>query len=196
LHSHSENAAEYALKRINETIEDPAHAGAQFTKWMTYYEREQIEAIGFGIVTMRRSARGTNWFRCEQLPEVIGPCGEAIEQGFLARAFLEAHRDDRALLDVRLRHAENLHWEQFHEITAKSWSSLRSQLQIASGLAYRGNVEASVVEFVARCTGEMRLKDHVKKIAAASGQKIDYFTPSFLKVVRRLIELGCLLPIA
>lgn len=195
LHSHSESAAEYALKRINETTDDPAHVGTQFTEWLAYYEREQIEAIGFGIITMQRSTHRANWFRCENLPEVIGPCGEAIEQGFLLREFLEAHREDRTLLDVRLRHAENLRWEQLHEITAKNWSPLRSQLQLVNGLAYRGNVETSVVEFVARCTGAVRLKDHVKRIAAASGQKIDRFTPSFLKVIRRLIELGCLLPV-
>ena len=70
----------------------------QFNAWMGYYERERVEAIGFGLITMRRSNRASNWFRYESWPEMIGACGEAIEQRLCCRDFLEAHSDDRKLL--------------------------------------------------------------------------------------------------
>lgn len=195
LHAHSEEAAEYAQHRINEMTEDSAHAATQFADWMAYYEREKIEAIGFGVITMRRSARETNWLRYDQLPEVIGPCGSVIERGFRLRDFLETHGEDQSLLNVQLGRAAGLRWEQIRHLTDKGWTTRTSQLQLTSGLAYAGNVDAAVMEFVERCNGEIRLGAHLKKIAAASGQKADRLAPGFLKIVRRLIELGCLLPV-
>jgi hypothetical protein len=73
----------------------------KFNQWMAYYTQEQIEAIGFGLITMRRTSRQSNWFRCERLPEVPDACGNAIAQKFGLTDFLETHRDDRALLDAR-----------------------------------------------------------------------------------------------
>ena len=195
LHSHTENAAEYALKRLKESVHGSPQLTTQFSEWMAYYEQEKIEAIGFGLITLRRSSKPAHWFRCDRLPEVIGPCGDAIERGFRLRDFLETHREDQALLNVRLRQADNLRWEQVQHSTRKGWTISRSQLQLTSGLAYTGNVDANVVEFVAHCNGELRLGAHLKKIASSASQKTDIIAPSFLKVVRRLIESGCLLPV-
>ena len=51
-----------------------------------------------------------------------------------------------------------------------------------------------VVEFVSRCTAESPLSNYLNQKAAQTGQDVNQLVPRFLKVVRRLIELGFLLP--
>jgi SAM-dependent methyltransferase len=194
LHFRTEDAAAYASGRIAEAEEDPDGAARQFEEWMASYERERIEAVGFGLVTLRRSARRANWFRCDGAPEVRGPCGESIVRGFALRDFLEVNRDDRALLGARLRPAPGLRWEQELALSADGWSAAESRLRIAEGLAYAGNADPDVVDFVARCRGGQRLGDLLGGLTAAAGQEADGLIPARLRVVRRLVELGCLLP--
>ncbi|MGE0826410.1 MAG: methyltransferase [Candidatus Binatia bacterium] len=194
LHAHSEDIAEYALRRINETTESAEQATSRFREWMDYYTHEKIEAVGFGVITLRRSSRSMHWFRCDRLPEVKGLCGEAIEQGFRLHDFLDSHQNDQELLSTRVSHAANLQWEQHQQLVARGWVPNMSRLQLTSGLLYSGNADANVVDFVSRCKGDLRLREHLKRFAKAAGQTPDRLAPGFLKVVRRLIELGCLLP--
>jgi Methyltransferase small domain len=194
LHSHSENAAEYALNRLSNLAPSAAHLKKQFDAWISYYERERIEAIGFGLITMRRSKRSLPWFRCDSWPEMIGACGDAIERGFAARDFLEAHSDDRVLLEARVRRAPNIEWRQAHDV-ADLDSAVHSSLRFTNGLAYVANIDSAIVKFVSRCVGDRPLSEHLQQAAAISGEDPTQFAPRFLKVVRRLIELGFLLPI-
>ena len=193
LHSHSEEVADYASNRISNLAPGAAQREEQFNTWMDYYERERVEAIGFGLVTMRRSNRSSNWFRCESWPEMVGPCGDAIERGFVARNFLEDH-DDRDLLETRVRHAPNLQWRQDHDISDLG-TAVHSSLHFTSGLAYTAKMDSAIVKFVSRCAGDRPLSEYLRETAAISGEDVCQFSPRFVKVVRRLIELGFLLPV-
>src|SRR5262249_29639212 len=90
LHSHSEDAAAYAFERISETVTDRVRAARQFDEWLACYQRERIEAIGFGLITLRRSTRAANWFCCERLSSGQSLSGETISRAFASRDFLEA----------------------------------------------------------------------------------------------------------
>lgn len=193
LHFHTQDAATYAADRIGESVEDAAAAEDQFAEWLAHYEQQRIEAIGFGLITLRRVEGRAPWFRCDQAPPVRGRCGDAILRGFALRDFLDAHADDRAFLGARLRPAPGLRWEQQSELSAGSWKAVESRLRVTDGLAYTGNADAEVARFVARCAGR-KVHDLLTEAAAAAGQRPDRLAPAFLKVVRRLVELGCLLP--
>ena len=193
LHSHSEEIADYAFNRISNLAPGAERLEKQFNEWMGYYERERVEAIGFGLITMRRSNKSSNWFRCESWPEMTGPCGDAIERGFVSRDFLETH-DERALLEARLRHAPNLRWRQDHDIPDLG-SAVHSSLHFTTGLAYTAKMDSAIVKFVSRCAGDRPLSVYLKETAATSGEDLVQFTPRFLQVVRRLIELGFLVPV-
>jgi hypothetical protein len=194
LHSHSENVADYALKRISEAESDSEQIAKKFDQWMAYYTQEQIEAIGFGLITMRHTFRQSNWLRCERLPEVHGACGDALAQKFVLTDFLAAHHDDRALLDARLYCAPDIRWEQRQEKKAEKWSLTESRLRITEGLSYTVDVDAAVSEFVVRCQENRRVKEYLQELATATKQDKNRIAPGFMKVVRRLIELGFLLP--
>jgi hypothetical protein len=68
-------------------------------------------------------------------------------------------------------------------------------LHFINGLAYTANVDSAVVEFVSRCAGDRPLSFFLKETAASSGEDAIQFAPRFLKLVRRLIELGFLIPV-
>jgi SAM-dependent methyltransferase len=82
IHSHSEDAAAYACARIAETTDDPALSAGRFDEWMAYYGRERIEAVGFGLITLRRRTSSGHTFRWDRLADVAGPIGPAIERAF------------------------------------------------------------------------------------------------------------------
>jgi len=186
--------ADYAFNRIMNLTSKGEQRKKQLNTWMEYYERERVEAIGFGLVTMRRSNRTSNWFKCESWPEMIGACGDAIEKGFVARDFLASHCDDQELLEARVRRASNLEWRQAHDM-ADLGSAVHSSLRFTSELAYTANVDSLIVKFVAGCTGDRPLSEYLRETAASSGEDPAQFAPRFLKVVRRLIEIGVLLPV-
>jgi SAM-dependent methyltransferase len=195
LHSHSEAIADYAFKRISEAESDSEQIAKKFDQWMAYYTQEQIEAIGFGLLTMRRTSRQSNWFRCERLPEVHGACGNALAQKFVLTDFLTAHHDDRALLEARVHCTPNMRWEQHSAKKTEKWTLVQSRLQITEGLRYTAEVDPLVSEFVVRCNGNRRVRTYLQELATATKQDKNRLTPGFLNVVRRLIELGFLLPV-
>ena len=94
LHSHSEDAADYAFKRIANVESSAEQREKRLNAWMSYYETERVEAVGFGMITMRRSIRASNWFKCDSWPKMVGSCGDAIERRFACHDFLEAHCKD------------------------------------------------------------------------------------------------------
>jgi hypothetical protein len=193
LYSHSEDAADYAFHRISNLASSQERMKELFRSWTNYYEKESVEAVGFGLITMRRSRRMSHWFRCEAWPEMIGTCGDAVERGFAARDFLADHDDDQ-LLATRMRHASNIRWRQDRDLSNLMYS-VHSGLHLTSGLAYSANAEPAVVEFVSRCNGDRPLSTYLKETAASSGQDMNQFAPRFLKLVRRFVEMGFLIPV-
>jgi hypothetical protein len=61
-------------------------------------------------------------------------------------------------------------------------------------LAYTVNADGEVVKFVTRCVNKYRPLDYLNEKAAAGDRDVDQLVPRFLKIVRRMIELGFLLP--
>lgn len=194
LHTAPEAPATYALQRIGESEQRPDHASRAFDEWMAYYEREGIEAIVSGLITLRRRGGRANWLRFDAFQGVSGQGGAAIERGFALRDFLETNRSDRDLLGTRLCRAEHLRWEQRYEVSDAGWSPVGSRLRLTDGLGFASNLDFPVAEFVARCRGDKPLGVALAELADAAGQDAERFVPGFLQVVRRLVEFGYLLP--
>src|SRR5262249_21146075 len=106
----------------------------RFEEWMAYYRRERIEAISYGLITLRLRPGRANWFACEDAPERLGPCGESIARGFAGRDFLAALPDGQALLGARLRAAPGLCRQEQARPAAAGWSVTASRLQLRQGL--------------------------------------------------------------
>ncbi len=193
--SHTEEAATYALRRVRESITDPARVAEAFDAWLAYFEKERIEAVGFGLLTLRRTSRPTTWFRASKLPEMVGPCGAAIERGFQLRDFLEANRDDAALLQERVRLADGVRWSQEHDVSSVGIKPLSSRLHLTDGLCHAGEADPRVVGCVSHWWECRTLGEELASLARETKQKVWLLQPSFLKVVRGMVEAGLLVPV-
>ena len=89
LHSHTEDAAAYASGRIAETTGDPALSAGRFERWMAYYALERIEAIGVGLITLRRREGAGHTFQCDRLADLAAAAGSAAEAATAVRGFLD-----------------------------------------------------------------------------------------------------------
>lgn len=70
MHRGPQGIEQYAHMWI-ETGSDPAVFGREFDDWMRFFERERIEAIDTGVVTMRRRDGGDNWLRVDDAPDSV-----------------------------------------------------------------------------------------------------------------------------
>jgi len=186
----------YAAKWIRHTErDDPDRFDRRFAEWVAYYDRERIEAISGGLITMRRVSGRANWFRADDGPEkMLGPAGEFVARGFELRDFLEQTRDDATLLGARLRVSPDARFEQCMKPCPEGWQVIESELRLARGLAYSGHVDPYMARMIARCDGRHPLDELVDGLASDVGKDKGEITSACLEIVRRLIEQGFLLP--
>jgi hypothetical protein len=184
----------YAVHWIRETEGSVAAAGDEFERWMKYYKSAGIELIGYGMLTLRRASGRPNWFRHDAAPEWSAPCADAIERRFALRDFLEATRDDEALLAAPLRVASEACWEQRLSPAPDGWATRASRLRLTAGLLYSANADGKVVALVGACDGSRPLRQVLADLADRLGVTLDAVVPPSLPIVRKLIEDGFLLP--
>ena len=100
----TEDASSYAITWIRQTEADYLNRLPQlYDTWMDYYEREGIEAVTYGLITMRRSSGRANWVRFMKVAIGSGaPGGDHVLRLFQLQDFLESTSDDH-LLDHRFR---------------------------------------------------------------------------------------------
>jgi SAM-dependent methyltransferase len=197
MRSETRDVSTYATVWIRGTEEnDPARFAELYEEWMAYYEREGIEAMSAGLITMRRVSGRANWFCADDAPEkMLGPCGEAVARRFELHDFLDTVRDDRDLLEARLCASPDVRWGQQCEPSAGKWQVVSSELRLASGLAYTGNIDPYVASLVLRCNGLRPLRELLADLTASLGGDLEGMAPACLGVTRRLLEHGFLLPV-
>jgi hypothetical protein len=196
IRTETEEAAAYATTWIRQTEpDDPARLGETYRRWLEYYDRQGIESISTGIITMRRSSGRANWVRIDEIPpRILGPCGDDIELGFALRDFLESVGDDAGLLEIRPRVSPVARLHQRLAPAAGIWESEEMELRREQGLAAAARVDQYVAGLVGRCDGRRTLRDLIGELAAALGRDPNEVAGPMLAIVRRLIEQAILLP--
>jgi hypothetical protein len=185
--------AAHAASWLRQT-EQPARWRDEFDGWVAYAETNRIEAVGFGLITMRRRVHGTPWFRAETATQDIAmPCGDHLGAVFELADFLSGH-DDGALLDVALAVAPDVVLEEQARPGADGWIVINRELRQMTGLCHRGDVDGAVAAIVGACDGERPLAEVLAAVAGATGVGLDEVTSAALPVVRRLVERAILLP--
>jgi hypothetical protein len=200
-----------ALVLCREVLDPGAHAAnwlrqtepadrwdPEYDRWMAYYEHHRIEAIGLGLVTMRRrhDARGDGWVRIEQAEQDFAmPCGDHLGAAFELADFLAAHGGDR-LAGAHLRVAPDVVLDERAGPADGRWGVTDRRLRQTAGLCREGEVDGAVAAIVAGCDGTRPLADVLAGAALAAGAAPDGLTRAALPVIRRLVEQGFLLPAA
>ena len=130
-----------------------------YDEWIDYYEANGIEAIGFGLITMRKRADGAPWFRADEATQDFAmPCGDQLGAVFELADLLATHTDDD-LLGVALGVAPGVVLDERLGPTADGWASLNRRLRQTTGLCFEGEVDPAVAAIVGACDGTRPLAD-------------------------------------
>ena len=153
-----------------------------------------MEAVAFGLITMRKRSSGTPWFRAESAAQDFAmPCGDHLGATFELADFLERHPDG-LLLEVALRVAPDVVLDERAHPAAEGWAVTQRQIRQTAGLRNEGDVDPAVAAIVGACDGQRRLGDILASVAATSDVDLDAMAPAALPIVRRLVEQAFLLP--
>ncbi|GAA4885786.1 DUF7059 domain-containing protein [Actinomycetospora straminea] len=164
-------------------------------RWLDYLAGEGVLAIGFGFVTLRRTAPDVpGTVVCEDLRQSHDdPLGPEIEAWLDRTAWLAGHPGD-ALLDARLRVPDTVALERGLVSTDEGWDPVAATLVRLDGPQWRHDVDELGVALLAGCRGHLPLRDLVDLLAVAHGRDPEELAVAALPVVRDLVHHGMLVP--
>jgi methylase of polypeptide subunit release factors len=165
---------------------DPGRLAA----WLDWFDAHKVEAVGFGLVTLRRSGHEDPVVRVEELRQAVDqPLGEQIAAWYDRQDWL---RGTGSLLGHRYRVADGLQLHQEATIGAEGWMVDRQLLALPDGLRWREEVDPLVVALVGGCDGTLPLADQLAVLAAAHDVPPDALAEVATALVAHLVERGFL----
>ncbi len=197
LHHTSADPLDYAVG-FNRPLApvDPAGYVAAIDRWLEYDERLGIEAVGYGAVILRRRG-GTNWVRADALVQPnLGPAGDQIARLLDVEDLLVSLDGPDAFLDLVLHTNDSHRLEQVLRRREDGYAVDSARVVLEEGLAFMATVDVFAAQILVRLDGKEPLRVVLEETrreiqpAMASGE----FATRALPVVRRMIELGFIVP--
>ena len=164
-----------------------------YDDWMAYLERENIESVGLGLITLRRRS-AANWFRADDAPEEIDSSYRTgFELGFALRDWIEG-ANDSALLEscLRVNPAAELHQRGVRKET--SWAIEEAEIRLTRGIRYRAGLDSYMLGLISRCDGSHPMGALLVQLADVLKRDSSQLASACLPVVRSLVEKAILLP--
>jgi methylase of polypeptide subunit release factors len=176
---------------LSDASEDPLRQPALAAAWLDWFDARKVDAVGFGLITLRAGGHDDPTVRIEDLRQgVDGALGPLIGDWFARQDFLR-HAD---LLGARLRAAPGLRLRQEAGLGAEGWEVERQLLTLADGLRWIEEVEPVALALVGACDGSVTLQDQVDVLAAAHAVPPEVLADVAVPLVAHLVERGILLP--
>ncbi|WP_192902301.1 DUF7059 domain-containing protein [Micromonospora globbae] len=167
----------------------------RMAEWLDWFDAHKVEAIGFGIVTLRRAGHADPVVRVEELRQrVEPPMGDRIAAWFDRQDFLRV-RDADALLAERYRAAEGLQLRQEATMGDEGWAVDRQVLAMPRGLRWTEEIDPLVLALVGGCDGRLPLRDQLALLAAAHDVAVDELAEAAGPIVAHLVERGIIEPV-
>lgn len=173
---------------------EPAAWAASYEAWLDDFATRDVEAVGFGIVTLRKPADG-HGVSLRRLEEHTGsvrqPLGGHLAASLAAHDWLEA-RDDAALASSRLSVAPDVTEERYltpgaedpNVVIVRQGDGLGRGLQASTGLA----------ALVGASDGELTVGQLIGAIASLFEVPVGDLAGELLPAVRGLVRDGFLVP--
>ncbi|MER7002662.1 methyltransferase [Dactylosporangium sp. NPDC000555] len=176
---------------LADASEDPALQPALAAAWLDWFDAQRVEAVGFGLITLRAAGHDDPTVRIEDLRQgVEGPLGPLIGDWFDRQDFLR-HRD---LLRARLVAAPGLRLRQEAGLGSEGWEVERQLLALPDGLRWVEEVDPVALALIGACDGSVTLGDQVDVLAAAHEVPPEVLADVAVPLVAHLVERGILLP--
>jgi SAM-dependent methyltransferase len=193
--THVETASEYAMTWILSTeSKDPSQVAKRYEAWTEFLEREQIEAVSYLFVTLRRASGGRNWIQVEDPPcQIVGPCGEEVLRFFACRDASSEPAAADCLLAQLVRLAPGIRLTQEYLATDEGLELSEIRIRKTGGLQYPLGIHRNVAGLLAGCDGTRTVRDLLEEMALTLEVSWDQALPVVLPVIRTLVERGVLL---
>jgi methylase of polypeptide subunit release factors len=165
-------------------------------RWVEYYRREGIERIAYGAIVLRRRDGDSNWVRAVELPRArLRPAGPHLERLFAAQDFLQGTGDDELLLRHRFEVPPEVRLEQRLVREAGGWRLESAELRQLAGLGFVAGLDEGATRVIAGLDGDRALAATIEAAAADLRAEPAEFRPAAAALVRRMAELGFLVPL-
>ncbi|ROT33336.1 methyltransferase domain-containing protein [Micromonospora sp. HM5-17] len=164
--------------------------------WLDWFDAHKVEAIGFGLISLRRGGHDDPVVRVEDLrQQVQPPMGEQIAAWFDRQDWLRARDEDR-LLATRFRAADGLRLRQEAAMGDEGWVVDRQVLVMSHGLRWSEEVDPLVLALVGGANGQVPLRDQLAVLALAHDVPAEDLAEAAGPIVAHLVERGILVPVA
>ncbi|HUR73190.1 MAG TPA: methyltransferase [Sporichthya sp.] len=162
----------------------------RYDAWLSALEADDVEGIGFGWITLRRT-EGPGIHRVEDWPHSVdAPLGPHVAEAFERMAWLGA-QDDAALLAARLCVADDVSQELIGEPGAEDPRHV--VLRQSSGLRRARTVDTAAAALVGACTGEAPAGILIDAVATLLDEESAEVRARLLPLVHDLVAEGYLL---
>ncbi|MFI7078227.1 methyltransferase [Micromonospora sp. NPDC049903] len=163
--------------------------------WLDWFDAHKVEAIGFGVVSLRRGGHDDPVLRVEDLRQrVQAPMGDRVATWFDRQDWLRQQGDD-GLLDARYRAADGLQLRQEATMGADGWGVDRQVLTMPHGLRWTEEIDPLVLALVGGADGRLPLRDQIALLAVAHDVTPDELAEAAGPIVAHLVERGFIEPV-
>ncbi|MPY97172.1 MAG: methyltransferase [Actinophytocola sp.] len=162
----------------------------QAASWLDWFAENNVDGVGFGFVTLRRSDVDNPTVLCEDLRQAYDdPLGGEAAAWLDRVSWLRGHPD---LLAQRFVVPESVMLEQISAPGDEGWQPTIRRLHRIDGPGWQHEVDELVTALLAGCRGALPLADLLELLAAAHGEPADGLTEAALPIVRELVRHGML----
>ncbi|MFD9319331.1 methyltransferase [Streptomyces sp. NPDC060053] len=184
--------AELWLRDAGDHRGDQAEYQARYDTWLDEFEARKVKAVGFGWITLRRTAAAEPVITVEEWPHPVEqPLGDAVLAHFGRLDYLRAH-DDAALLAGRFRLVTEVVQEQVGLPGAEDPEHV--VLRQNRGMRRATKVDTVGAGFAGVCDGSLsagRILDAIAQLVGEDPVLLRDRTPAQIRV---LVEQGFLEP--
>ncbi|MEV4225599.1 methyltransferase [Streptomyces bobili] len=184
--------AELWLRDAGDHQGDPAEYRARYDAWLDEFEARKVKAVGFGWITLRRTASDEPTITVEEWPHPVEqPLGDTVRAHFERVDHLREH-DDAALLAESFRLAAEVVQEQVGLPGAEDPEHV--VLRQNRGMRRATKVDTIGAGFAGVCDGSLsagRILDAIAQLVGEDPVLLRDRTPA---QIRLLVEQGFLEP--
>ncbi|MYY85966.1 MULTISPECIES: class I SAM-dependent methyltransferase [unclassified Streptomyces] len=184
--------AELWLRDAGDHRTDSAEYAARYDAWLDEFEARGTRAVGFGWITLRKTAAAEPSVTVEEWPHPVEqPLGDTVREFFERQEYLRAH-DDAALLAAHFKLADEVVQEQVGLPGAEDPEHV--VLRQNRGMRRATKVDTVGAGFAGVCDGSLsagRILDAIAQLVGEDPVLLRDRTPA---QIRLLVEQGFLLP--
>ena len=189
LHTSTDDPIETATAWNRDLLDRPEAYAEALDRWLAYYRELGIEQLGYACLVLRkRTGGGEGRLEAQHLPRAaLRPAGQHVRKLFETHDRLAELAADGALLERRLRVADDAVVTQETRFMDGRWQSENLTLRLERGLPFSAELDPPTARLIRELDGSKTLREALR---AAVGDEPAHETG--MALARQMLEVGFL----